>query len=333
MITCLILAFTAIHILPSAWSQAILPLFAGIWIAVTFAVNYKAIRGQLPGTPLDLGLACLTLVAMVSSLRAGSLFPLERIITIWCYAIAYYFICLYVSETMLSENCITSGWVIMATVLALNLYRFQRTTALTGNNNLLASILLLHLPFGSRIEDRRSQVVWFIMGSLAMLSTRSRGAMLGLVWATGNLWRIDRRLLALGTMAVLPVALLWEWDTTMIRLHYWEAAAQAFLSQPILGIGPGNCLGFISPRVGELCPHAHNIFLTVTAEMGVVGLAAFCWLVWQIWRHRRPGPAWSALVGFMVHSLVDDPIWYWAPGLGVMSLLAIVIREGEKEKT
>jgi len=52
-------------------------------------------------------------------------------------------------------------------------------------------------------------------------------------------------------------------------------------------------------------------------------------LLWQIWQHRRPGVAWAALCGFAVHSLVDDPLWWWAPGLGAVSLLAIMMRENQ----
>jgi hypothetical protein len=330
MITMLILAFAALYIVPTPVATVALPVVLGGQIAMIWFVADRSVRG-LPATPLTLPLGLLLVVTLISGARVQFYGSEMRVITIGAYVATYFFFYLYVSETKLTESVTTSGWVIMAAILTLNLCRVQGLmTIIEGNNNILASILLLHLPFGSRIEDTRTRAAWFVLGSVAMLSTQSRGGLLGLFWAMASLYRLDRRLLALGTVAVLPVAMLWQWDNTMIRLRYWLAAAQAFLSQPLLGIGPANCLAFISPRVGHNCPHAHNIFLTIAAEMGVVGLAVFCWLVWQVWRHHRPGPAWAALVGFFIHSMVDDPIWFWSPGFGVMSLLAIVMRENDE---
>jgi len=326
MITFLILAFAALHIVPIAWATMALPVVLGGQVAMIWFITDRAVKG-LPATPLNLPLGLMLVVTLASAARIGFSGSEMRVITTGAYVATYFFVYLYVSETKLTEDVITSGWIIMAAILALNLYRFQRETTLTGNNNLLASILLLHLPFGIRLEDKRTMAAWFTLGTWAMLSTQSRGGLLGLFWATAVLWRIDRRWLALGTVVAIPFLFFWQISNTLVRLRYWEAALQAFLSQPVFGIGPANCFAFISPRVGEPCPHAHNIFLTVAAEMGMVGLAVFCLLLWQVWKHRRPGPAWAALVGFMIHSLVDDPVWFWSPGFGVMSLLAIMMKE------
>lgn len=329
MITFLILIFTAIHS-PLTWGTALLPVFCyGVGIVGVGFVGYKALRGQLPATPLDLPLILLMLIASISSwLSIWRLGSQVRLSTLIGYIAAYYFICLGVSEEKLNRNVIRAGWVLIATYLALGIYRLW-VPAMSlhdlGNGNVLASVLLLILPFGQRLPTRRLWWLWFVAGTLAMFSTHSRGGLLGLLVALGVLWRVDKRLIIGAGVVSLPVLFIWKKGSAMIRLCYWRAAIEAFLSSPIVGIGPASCYQWITSRC-ELAPHAHNIFLTILAEMGLLGLAALGLLLWQIWRHRRSGPAWAALCGFMVHSLVDDPIWFWAPGLGVMSLLAIMIK-------
>ncbi len=336
MITFLILIFAALHS-PLTWGSAFLPFFAyGVGIVVVGFIGYKVLRNQLPTTPLDLPLLLFVLVALISSQwfsiwRVGSQ---VRVLTLIGYVAAFCFVYSYVSEEKLTGSVIIAGWVIIAGIIAISLCHLRTPTAELhdlGNANVLASILLLHLPFGARIEDKRTRGAWFVLGAVAMLATRSRGGLLGLAMALGVLWGIDKRLIVGASAAALPALIMWKRTSAIIRLRYWEAALQAFLSSPWFGIGPANCYQWITLRVGEVCPHAHNIFLTIAAEMGIVGLIVFGLLLWQIWKHRRSGPAWAALAGFMVHSFVDDPVWFWAPGLGVMSLLAIMLKGGQND--
>lgn len=328
MITLLILIFTAIHS-PLTWGTAILPTFCyGVGMVIVGFVGYKAIRGQLPATPLDLPLILIMLVASVSSwLSIWRLGSQVRLTTLIAYIAAYYFIYLGISEEILTRNVIRAGWVFIGAYLAMGIYRLWMPAVSLhdlGNGNVLAATLLLILPFGQRLP-RRLRWIWFIAGAMAMLTTHSRGGLLGLTVALGLLWGIDKKwLIGIGLVS-LPILFLWKKGSAMIRLCYWQAAIEAFISSPLLGIGPASCYQWITPRC-ELAPHAHNIFLTILAEMGIIGLAVFGLLLWQIWQHHRPGPAWAALCGFMVHSLVDDPIWFWSVGLGVMSLLAIMLK-------
>lgn len=330
MITFLILIFTALQS-PLAWGKPLLPFVCyGIGIAVVGFVAYETLRGQVPTTPLDFHLLLLWLVALISFVY--SIWPEGsqiRVLTIMGYIAAYYFVYMGISEETLTRQVIRAGWILIVTYLIFGLFRLwvpPKSLHDLGNSNVLASILLLILPFGANVQYRNGQWVWFLAGTVAMVVTRSRGGLLGLLMAMGVLWKVDKRLIALIGGVSLPVLFILKRSSAMIRLCYWQAAWEAFLTRPLFGIGPGSCYQWITKRC-ELCPHAHNIFLTFLAEMGLAGLVCLVLLLWQIWRHRRPGPVWAALVGFMVHSLVDDPIWFWAPGLGVMSLLAIMVRD------
>ena len=69
------------------------------------------------------------------------------------------------------------------------------------------------------------------------------------------------------------------------RFRVWEVTPRIIADHPIIGIG-ANSFPDVAPRYGLLLynsdatyQHAHNIALTITAELGLLGLAALTWLV------------------------------------------------------
>jgi O-antigen ligase len=114
------------------------------------------------------------------------------------------------------------------------------------------------------------------------------------------------------------------------RLAHWVAAQRMWAQAPWLGVGPGN-YATVYPQVRlpqweEPLGHAHNIYLNVAAETGLVGLAAytalmvmaFVWIGRQLRNARgaaEPYGRWRAalLVGILgvlvhlsVHNVVDN---------------------------
>ena len=109
------------------------------------------------------------------------------------------------------------------------------------------------------------------------------------------------------------------------RVAHWAAALRMWARAPWLGVGPGNYAA-VYPEVREArweeaLGHAHNIYLNVLAESGLIGMAAFL-LLWGgsaawLWRApRRPGAAGftnalavgvlGVLAYLAVHSLFDN---------------------------
>jgi O-antigen ligase len=106
------------------------------------------------------------------------------------------------------------------------------------------------------------------------------------------------------------------------RITIWQAAIGAIDRFPLTGVGP---FGFskIYPlvRLPDGDPtafHAHSLYLTFLAELGVVGLLGFAWVLWSFARALRrevriatPGAAWLAsaiaagVVGALVQGLID----------------------------
>jgi O-antigen ligase len=218
--------------------------------------------------------------------------------------------------------------------------------------NYLATILVLLVPlafvFASQAGEPRSRALWTGAGLLLVLMvflTSSRGGFLGLL-AAGMVYVYRRRgpggavavmaaLLAgvvllptdVGTRALatifqsggeLPAGL-----ETSNRAHvalFW-AALRMIIENPLLGVGPLNFKALSTSYTGlDIANIAHNTFLEVAAEFGLLALAIFVLLLGatfatlgQVARSaERPGfgaiAGWAeglraGLIGFLVSGL------------------------------
>jgi O-antigen ligase len=72
------------------------------------------------------------------------------------------------------------------------------------------------------------------------------------------------------------------------RIYYYITALQLLFSHPILGVGAGNYQFFDRLYEGASAGGiAHNQFLTIAAEMGILGFAAFAWFLVRLLKLRR----------------------------------------------
>ncbi len=160
---------------------------------------------------------------------------------------------------------------------------------------------------------------------------------LGLVLGIGGLWaggleRLPRAVLdrlsssAQGGGLVIDVRDAEVTDANFAkveRLAHWQAALSMWQAAPWLGLGPGQYpLAYAEhrlPRWRDPLGHAHNLYLNLLAESGLVGLALLALFVVAAWRQclaacLRPRSALEATFGLglagvlaalMVHSLLD----------------------------
>lgn len=113
------------------------------------------------------------------------------------------------------------------------------------------------------------------------------------------------------------------------RLNVWTSVIEMIKDRPVLGIGPGNDAFnrvyplYQKPRYTALS--AYSVFLEIAVEAGMIGMAAFLWLLtvtfgqcWRMLQQLREVQAVQAywlmaaiatMVGMLVHGLVDT-IWY-----------------------
>jgi putative inorganic carbon (hco3(-)) transporter len=107
------------------------------------------------------------------------------------------------------------------------------------------------------------------------------------------------------------------------RVAHWVAAIRMWELSPWLGVGPGNYEAVYPavrlPQWEEALGHAHNIYLNVLGESGLVGLAFFLalWVAVLVWvsrriiEWRRQGVDWQAalavgVLGVLVHLSVHN---------------------------
>jgi O-antigen ligase len=131
------------------------------------------------------------------------------------------------------------------------------------------------------------------------------------------------------------------------RLAHWVAAIRMWEMAPWFGVGPGNYATVYPlvrlPRWEEALGHAHNVYLNVLGETGLIGLTAYLalWIgvvVW-LWRRFRRFPHGSyagalalGVLGSIAHLSVHngfDNLYVQGIYILVALLLAAVAGEGK----
>jgi putative inorganic carbon (hco3(-)) transporter len=188
------------------------------------------------------------------------------------------------------------------------------------------------------------------LGVVGLMFTQTRGSIVGAAVALLILlrWAPFRRLAVAGLVLTAVVALLNIGSVTESqpvsvvgerlatigtlktrsddRIEIWRATPAMIAERPFLGAGHGN-FPDISPKfalsdVGGLAfDHAHNLFLNVAVELGLIGLAVVLVLLVLLFRASRRAladrsaplyplalAASASLAGVLVNSLTEYPV-------------------------
>jgi O-Antigen ligase len=134
------------------------------------------------------------------------------------------------------------------------------------------------------------------------------------------------------------------------RLDLWGAAVRMIEARPWLGVGLDNFRHLYGAELGldswDERVQANNVYLELLADLGVIGLAAFVWLVAPVLvnafrRLRRPDTGarslWLlgcglGLVAFLVHGLLDSFVAFTPTALLFWMLLAMAVVLGGAQK-
>jgi putative inorganic carbon (HCO3(-)) transporter len=183
-----------------------------------------------------------------------------------------------------------------------------------GNAAYFAGFLVLMMPIVTShiILSREHTMRRFLLGILLLTmlfllmktETRSAWAAVAIslfIFAIMNFKSTQQRrkvfLLSAGMLIVMLIlfpALFQRRLTTMFemnpqssfarRVFFYEGAWKAFLSSPIIGNGVGNFIAFLPKyrshdywmyRSEDVVPHAHNEFLEIASEIGIIGIIMF----------------------------------------------------------
>ena len=225
---------------------------------------------------------------------------------------------------------------------------YERMTGPYENPIDLATYLLVAIPFLIALTGYVRRVarvgVWGVVAVATgcLIRTEAQGAWIGFAVALGcgcwlSRWLRRRFLAFLVLGAGLGAAILvptggWPRVTTLVdrgmqdRWFMWQAAWGMIRARPLLGHGLNTFMAnYLTYWVGgEQQPrYAHNCYLQVWAETGLIGLVAFVWLLAQLgrrWllgvRRMADGPPRAllaaliaGLTGFLVQAGIDTNLY------------------------
>ena len=346
---------------PLLWDRTPLDLPILLFVAtVAFSVLVSPFPGMAAGSTALLGvLICLGYGAVVRSAARKPDFPMRMV------------------EAMAAGTVAGAVWGIVN-------HRVTGMPADTGGGyNALGTMLVLGLPLLLALAVRRRGWGFLIFGAgaavtaIGLVLTFARGAWLGgLAGLAVFLACVPRptRLLLLALLVLVLVAgqiglngaaasleqrgeSILDLATNRDRIAMWKAAFQIFRDHPLMGTGLGT-FSLVYPRYRlpedsepvPTRPFAHNIFLNMAAEGGLLGLLTFAGLItltlgWGFrWIRQTSGAervtaagVVAALVGVLVHQQVDGTVMRFHIGLGMWMLLGMIaagaarLRRGRRE--
>jgi O-antigen ligase len=125
------------------------------------------------------------------------------------------------------------------------------------------------------------------------------------------------------------------------RPEFWIAALAMARDHPLLGVGPDN-FRWLFPAYSGLATdnlgiHAHNQYLESLADGGILGLAAFGWLMITLALAaaqgvRRAVSDWpwraavlASLAAWLVHAVLDDFERFWPTHVAFWLIVGLIV--------
>jgi len=195
----------------------------------------------------------------------------------------------------------------------------RRPGGTVGHANTLGRYFVLLLPTGFFLllrsdEKRLLYVITTGLGLMGMILTLSRSAWIGLAFAMAVAFLAQRRsgrakrLYRQGSLGLVVVLLALgiafgpsvyrrmvspDFGATMSRLTTAKVALRVIRDHPVLGVGMNNYREVLDTYFDPSDPFTrvapvHNLYLLFAAELGLLGVALFLWLMLNILRLMRP---------------------------------------------
>lgn len=201
---------------------------------------------------------------------------------------------------------------------------------------------------------RRLILPYLIITVLALLLSQSRGAWFGFIGMLGCISLFNRKLLIIVLVIIVLAAIIFNAspvlkdrlssafspERNIDRIYIWQSSLKMMRDYPVFGVGAGVFFHLYeayampgSEPWGNIA-YAHNIFLNVGTEFGLLGLALFLpllaivlYMSFSLAKTGNPfyQGLFAALVGVLIHQQVDVPIWGLGIGGGFWMLSGLVI--------
>lgn len=191
-----------------------------------------------------------------------------------------------------------------------------RLKAAFPHTNIFATYLALLVPicvclFLYYLKGRKKLLLGLMSGLMiyCLVFTFSRGAIFGFAIAVlfMGLLRKDKLILILLLIVLITTPFIlpqnikdwikttdsaWEVMLNKERIYIYKTSLNMIKAHPFIGVGANTyCLNYLQYRpqdpygyTGESSYYAHNIFLHMAAEIGLLGLGVFLWLLFSFFK-------------------------------------------------
>ena len=323
-LTLLLSATLAVALLYSLWSARPLWSDLALLLVLVWAVR-RTWRGWPPASLLLPALAFLDAFALAALFSSDPLTSWRTVLGVVAYGLIYVLVgnlrALGVSRGELYRGLVIAAQILVAVMVAgwlaegAPLYGYRLRVENVNSFALLNLLLMPALVVGELrgLVLAEAVIVAWLSGSRSGVG----GLVAGLVMLGGvRLPRWARVGLAL-TLLLALVALVARGSADLLgssgRSEMWAVAWEMFTASPLVGQGPSTYKAAwmaANPAAFD-SGHAHNLYLNVAAETGLVGLAAGAWLIVALLRSLSRSlwarAALAGTVGLLILSLGDVP--------------------------
>tara|TARA_Y100000031_G_C8210593_1_gene380716 strand:+ start:29 stop:1273 length:1245 start_codon:yes stop_codon:yes gene_type:complete len=219
--------------------------------------------------------------------------------------------------------------------------------------NLLGGYLTIIL-FLTLHRFQRSRAYIILPITFALLLTKSLGAaislILTLILASFFFYNSlkKRKLLLIALSIFIIIALIFitlsRWDRIIDldnpqnsisqRLLYWKTASGIIKEHPVFGVGPGNFQDvFLQYKqgTGTDSRYAHNIFLHMWSETGILGVSGILYLIIIFLKKCAIKYEYRfislGVIAFLLHNLIDNSYFIPQTGIFFWIMIAIVLSQ------
>lgn len=306
-----------------------------VLMLIVFTIN-TVLSVNVSGSMRDLiinGLSLLMIVHLINGIeKKKDLYTLIDFIIVVGFMTAFYAFYQYFSGEPMG-----SGWVDPSSNISVRVFSSFE------NPNLYAEYLIMILPltFARFLSVNQKKKFFYAMIGvaqlIALLLTFSRGGWLGLVFAAGIFVLLVKRDLIIKLIPLGFVSLFFLPNSIMMRIksigslsdssnfyrfQIWENSINIIKDFFVTGVG----LGFESFRsisslyIKDFSPyHAHNTYLELTIEIGILGLLLFLWLLVKLLKDIRyqkmsqekifTVALFSGIAGLFIHGVAEHILY------------------------
>jgi hypothetical protein len=311
---------------------------------LAFGVGQLRWFAKAQPAPLDAQLGGLAIFALAAGAFLLVAYQVQEIR--WLQAITWLFLALgalFIAGWMVSEIGKISGRL------------FQRDA--TANS--MFWVWLVALAFSQALLNRRLHVGWRIALLGLVAATVYVAFVTNYSWKSGWMpslvtlaaiiafrWpRLGLALILAGTLPVTQLvsqAIATDTYSYYTRIEAWQIIGEIIKVNPVLGLGPANYYWYtpLFPIRGYFVSfNSHSQYVDIIAQTGLLGLACFFWLAWELgrlgWRLRTKAPsgfaqayvygALGGLVGMLVAATLADWVFPFVYNIGLNGFRASML--------